>query len=239
MYEIIGHRGDKENYPENTLNGFKSSLLSKKVAGIELDVQVTKDAKLMISHDRYYVSGNNKKFYINDYTYKDYQNLPIFYNDSSKEFPLLEDVLKLYKDLESIKIILIEIKTLPASSSLPISFSQLIKEVHNLLYKYQVEGNSYIISFDYRIIKESKIQNSMIKTGMIFERNLIPINCIVKMLDLDIVVMAEYWITQEQVKELNSLNIDVFAWTINSKKECDRLANLGVKYMITDKPTTI
>ena len=240
MYQLIGHRGDKENYLENTIEGFKSSLLFSQVSGIELDIQITKDGELMVSHDRYYRDDNQKKYYIHDYYYNDYLKLPLFNNGNNGKFPLLEDVIKKYKELNSSKKILIEIKTLPGSSSVLIDdFIEPLKKIQDLLFMYNIQNNSYIISFDYRIIVESKKQNSGIKTGLILERNLIPVRCLSEIIEFDIAVMAEYWIIKEQVDELNNLNIDVYAWTVNSEQECMRLSNLGVKYMITDKPTSI
>ena len=48
---IIAHRGDAANAPENTIPAFRKAL-DLGADGIELDVRLTKDEKLVVFHDR-------------------------------------------------------------------------------------------------------------------------------------------------------------------------------------------
>lgn len=48
---IIAHRGDVANAPENTISAFKKAL-DGGADGIELDVRLTRDQKLVVFHDR-------------------------------------------------------------------------------------------------------------------------------------------------------------------------------------------
>ncbi|GIT43944.1 MAG: hypothetical protein Ct9H300mP11_18800 [Chloroflexota bacterium] len=48
---VIAHRGDNTNAPENTISAFKKAL-DLGADGIELDVRLTKDGKLVVIHDR-------------------------------------------------------------------------------------------------------------------------------------------------------------------------------------------
>lgn len=47
---VIGHRGNPMFYQENTLAGYKS-LLDLNVDGLETDIFLTKDKKLVLFHD--------------------------------------------------------------------------------------------------------------------------------------------------------------------------------------------
>jgi len=47
---IIGHRGAKGIAPENSLSGFKKAV-ELGIDGVELDVHLTKDEKLIVIHD--------------------------------------------------------------------------------------------------------------------------------------------------------------------------------------------
>ena len=51
-YKIFGHRGCRGIYPENTINGFKKAI-ALGVDGIELDIVVSENQKLIISHESY------------------------------------------------------------------------------------------------------------------------------------------------------------------------------------------
>lgn len=48
--EIYGHRGARGLYPENTLFGFKKCL-DNNIKGFELDVVISKDGQLIVSHE--------------------------------------------------------------------------------------------------------------------------------------------------------------------------------------------
>ncbi|WP_163399409.1 glycerophosphodiester phosphodiesterase family protein [Flavobacterium fluviatile] len=48
--EVQGHRGDRGNFPENSLPAFKSAV-EKGVDVIELDVVISKDHKVVVSHE--------------------------------------------------------------------------------------------------------------------------------------------------------------------------------------------
>ena len=239
-YQIIGHRGDKAKYPENTLSGFKSALETNGIDGFELDVVVSKDRELLISHDLYLKDSADKKHCIHNLTYRELHSLTkTLDGELAKEmmrYPTLEDVLKLYNNQSHKKTILIEIKSLPASDSLPLTFRQLTRELHALLNKYNILDDCYIISFDYRVIKESYNQNPNIKIGLILHRNLIPLSSISDTLNLSLLVVEKEWVTKEQVLEMEQRNIDIFAWTPNTPQEWLRLNSIGIKGMVTDKP---
>ena len=47
---IVGHRGYRARYPENTLTGFEAAV-SAGVAMIELDVMLARDRRIMVIHD--------------------------------------------------------------------------------------------------------------------------------------------------------------------------------------------
>ncbi|MHA1371607.1 MAG: glycerophosphodiester phosphodiesterase family protein, partial [Promethearchaeota archaeon] len=50
MVLIIGHRGFKSRYPENTMLSFQKAIETG-ADGIELDVHLSKDGKIVVMHD--------------------------------------------------------------------------------------------------------------------------------------------------------------------------------------------
>ena len=71
---IFAHRGDVETAPENTLAAFESAL-SKGADGIELDVYLTADGKLVVHHDHYLGRTNDGSGFIGDFTLAELQKL--------------------------------------------------------------------------------------------------------------------------------------------------------------------
>lgn len=236
-YKTIGHRGNKNEYAENSLDGFKSLCLEQDVDGIELDVIMSSDNKIIVSHDPFFIDKNDKKVFIYENT------LEYIRNNQKKEdkplgqastLPELHEVLSLFKDSD--KLILLEVKSFPAITKICSHSSQMLREIHSLLLDFGLVNTTYIISFDYRVIEYSKKESLQIKTGLILARNLIPITTVLNTLKPQILVMQKDWITEEQVEEAKQCDVEVFSWTPNELVDWQRLLQIGVTGLITDKP---
>ena len=92
----IAHRGlfNNEDIPENSLKAFEKAV--EKGYGVELDVQMTTDGKLVIFHDGSLLrmTGINKELV--DCSYDELQGYPLL--DTEERIPLFSDVLKVLKD---------------------------------------------------------------------------------------------------------------------------------------------
>ncbi len=87
---IYAHRGYSANYPENTLSAFEAAL--PYVDGIELDVQVSKDGRLVVIHDETVDRTTNGTGWVKDMTLQELRQLKI---DGYERIPTLEEVLGL------------------------------------------------------------------------------------------------------------------------------------------------
>lgn len=91
---FFAHRGLHHNggtAPENTLAAFQRAV--KAGYGIELDVQLTKDGQVVVTHDFHLKRNCGVKGNVDQYTYEELQNFPVFF--SKERIPLLQDVLKI------------------------------------------------------------------------------------------------------------------------------------------------
>ncbi len=135
---IISHRGnDLHNFKENTKEAIISTLSNDYTSGVELDVRMTKDKKIVLSHSLFY-----KEHIISLTKYKDLS------------LDLLKNVLK---GIKSKKIIIIEIKDYNFNI-IPVLY-KVIKSFSNL--------NIYIHSFYYDILKIWKERYPKYKVGLI------------------------------------------------------------------------
>jgi len=231
-YKIIGHRGNKAEYLENTLEGFQSILESPEIDGIEFDVAISKDGELFISHDLF-LESDGKVIFLHTLTYAEILNL----SDDKKKYPLLVNVLELCSHYKSQNnTILIELKSWPAFDMQKLINKNSIVDIHKMLYQFKLLEICYLISFDYRLIEDSYHLDKRLKTGLILHRNLFPLIPVVNALHCSILVVERSWITIEQVEEMNLLGIQVFVWTPNNEEEWIRLHKMGVSAMVTDKP---
>lgn len=111
---IWAHRGCSMEYPENTLEAFEAAAKLPGLAGIELDVQFTKDRQIVVFHDENVSRVTNGTGNIRDYTLAELKKLEICSKDHQiSRIPTLEEVLKLLKPYceERNLLINIELKT--------------------------------------------------------------------------------------------------------------------------------
>ena len=74
--KIWAHRGCCYTWPENTLQSFEAA--SKlPVTGIELDIQLTKDRKMVVIHDEKVDRTTNGKGWVKDFTLEEIKALKI------------------------------------------------------------------------------------------------------------------------------------------------------------------
>jgi len=123
MYKLIAHRAlDNHKYKENSIEAFINCLDKDYIDGVEIDVRITKDKKLILNHNS--IIGNNL---IKNQTLKQLKK----YNVT-----LLEDVLKLNTN----KIIVLDLKDKMKSE-----IKKIIKK-YNYLNLYICSFNYELVS---------------------------------------------------------------------------------------------
>lgn len=153
--KIIAHRGlfNNKDIIENTISAFKESIKQK--YPFELDVQLTKDNKLVVFHDDDLkrLCGINIK--IQDSLYDDIKSIKLLGTDSY--IPLFNDILELNHDQVFIDI---EVK-----------MTKRIKETISILMNELRKYDNYSIkSFDPRIVRYIKDNYSFVNTGLLIDK---------------------------------------------------------------------
>lgn len=97
--KVWAHRGCSQMYPENTLLAFKKAAEIKGLTGIELDIQQTKDRKIVVCHDERVDRTTDGSGYVKDYNLAELKKLNIDAGVGKKEhIPTIEEVFDLLKD---------------------------------------------------------------------------------------------------------------------------------------------
>ena len=99
---VVSHRGDWRNYPENSIPAIES-VIKMGADMVEIDIQLTKDSVLVLSHDRTIDRCTTGKGNINDLTYEEIQKyyLKTAHGTRSSldlKMPTLEEALAVCKD---------------------------------------------------------------------------------------------------------------------------------------------
>ena len=97
--KIWAHRGCSQRYPENTIVAFEKAMQTEGLEGIELDIQLTKDGRLVVIHDERVDRTTEGIGFIRDYTLVQLKRLHIYADEyPSQAIPTMEEVLDLTEE---------------------------------------------------------------------------------------------------------------------------------------------
>lgn len=232
---VVAHRGFSGIAPENTLSAFQKAI-EIGADMIEFDVTLSKDGEIIVIHDKTVNRTTNGKGKVSDLTLEELKKLDAgsWFNKNFKgeSVPTLEEVLKLTKD----KILLnIEIKKYSVKR-----FNKkggIEEKIVQLLEKYEMCDQVLISSFNKLAIERIKYFNKNIQTAFLYRLGINKrILKLGKKLEIYSFNQGKRFFSKKVLNELNSSNIKLNIYTINSKKEMKKLVNLGVSGIITNYP---
>lgn len=263
-FDVQGHRGARGLMPENTIQGFITALDSG-VMTLEMDVVITKDKKVILSHEPWMAAaicldkqGNSfseeieKRYNIYQMTYEETQQ----YDCGSKETelfpqqkkmvvykPLLQDVIKSVE--HHIKAVSkyevdynIEIKSIPSGDGV---YHPHIGEYSDLVYQvvndYLPLERVVIQSFDFRVLQYWHKKYPQVRLAALVE-NLKTAEANLLDLGFNPSIYSPYYklLTKEVVNHLHKKKIRVIPWTVNDISAMLALKGMGVDGFITDYP---
>ena len=223
---ITAHRGSSSGAPENTMAALEKAV-EEMADRAEIDVQETADGVIVLCHDTSLkrVAGINKK--VSDLTLEQIKKLDVGSWFSSEyqgeQIPTLEEVMEYAKGKIDLNI---EIKNLGNSSGLP-------EKVIELVEKHEMQEQCVITSTNRFYLKRVKAVNPEIRTGYIISAaygNFYSDDFI------DLISIRSSFVTERMIESAHGAGKAVHAWTVNGKVEMERLKQLGVDDMITDRP---
>ena len=227
---VTFHRGDCTVAPENTLPAFRSAIL-KGGDRIELDVQMTSDGVVVVTHDSNLkrCTGKNAKVY--DLTYAEVAQLDAGRWFSSRfadtRIPTLEQVLQLCRGRIGLNV---EIKPSAATPALEAETVRLLQE-----YGFD-SSNCVITSQSYETLHKVKALAPEYPTGYILA---LGVGNYYDLPDADFFSVETTFITSGMVNAVHLRGKTVSAWTIDREKVATHMLELGVDDLITDKPDMV
>ncbi|MDA1330397.1 MAG: hypothetical protein DWG76_05480 [Chloroflexi bacterium] len=156
---IVAHRGDMEQFLENTLVAFHSAI-EKGADAIELDVHLTNDGEIAVHHDYYLDRCTNGSGFISNYTLAELKQLDagswFDRNFSAQKIPTLKDIFELGTGAVRFEV---EVKT-PSKElcSLVLKMAKDMKLLEDVV----------LTSAHSLLIQSTKHQNPDLVTGLIF-----------------------------------------------------------------------
>lgn len=260
--EVQGHRGARSLRAENTIAAFEYAL-KVGVDTLELDLAVTKDNILVVSHDPVLnpvicrdINGQKlkQKVVIHSLSLKQLRKFncsslvnPRFPKQKiigGQKIPTLREVFDLVKNskLKVAQKIEFNIETkltpgYPDRTPGPKKFARILVD---LIKEYKWEKRVVVQSFDHRSLKAVKQLDKSIRVAALMGGAYI-LNWVemAQSIPADIISPNQYWITRTSISRLQKNGIRVIPWTANTKEEWDRLIALGVDGIISDDPKAL
>lgn len=236
--QIIAHRGESADAPENTMAAFRLAW-ERKVDGFELDVHLTRDGKLAVCHDADTERTAGVKRFIRRTASQKLRELDVGgWKDerfAGERMPLLDEVLP---QIPSGMRCFIEVKVGPeAVPALVQAVRSCGKPAEQLV----------VISFKPATVAEAKKQLPELKAYYLssFKKNketgvLTPtVDALIaeaKQIGADgINVSHEGPIDAEFVRRAREAGLEFYVWTVDDEAIAQRLVSLGVDGITTNK----
>ncbi|MGG0391085.1 glycerophosphodiester phosphodiesterase family protein [Priestia megaterium] len=231
----VAHRGASAYAPENTIAAFDKAV-EMKADYIEIDVQRSKDGKLVVIHDTTVDRTTDGSGKVGNLTFKELRNLDAGSwkgeQFTGAQIPTFDEILDRYHG----KIgILIELKAPELYPGIEENIAKKLKERN--LDKPQNE----------KIIVQSFNHNSMKKMNQLLPK--VPIGVLTsssadatEQALQEFSTYADYFnpsygiVTPDLVNQVHSLGMKIGSWTVRSQEAADFLLDVGVDAIITDYP---
>jgi len=228
---IWAHRGASGYAPENTMEAFKLAN-EQRADGIELDIHLTKDSHLVVSHDEAIDRCSNGKGRIIDKTLEelltyDFSNhLPKYKNS---KIPTLKEVLRFVRDTKM--TINIEIK------SDIVIYEGIEEKVTALVSKLGMKKRVMYSSFNHHSLMLIKKLDRTIPIGLLYNEAMVDPHVYAAHLKAD--AIHPYYLTlmvPDTISGCKLLGININTWTVNEPEHMAWMFKEGVNAIITNYP---
>jgi glycerophosphoryl diester phosphodiesterase len=230
---VVAHRGERIHAPENTLAAFEMAA-DHGADGIEFDVKLSRDGKVIIIHDQTVDRTTNGTGKVKDLTLAQLKGL-----DAGIQFPEKftgEQIPTLSEVFENVgKRLFMNVEL----TNYATPWDELVPRVADLVIKHGVQDRVFYSSFfPVNLYKAGKLLPG-IPRGLLtwsgwmgwWGRNVSFRSKTYQALNPFLTD-----VNSDLIKRVHASGKQVFAWTVNSPEEIKRMMDLGVDGIITDDP---
>ncbi|PWL24562.1 glycerophosphodiester phosphodiesterase family protein [uncultured Roseivirga sp.] len=262
--DVQGHRGARGLVPENTIPAFIRAL-EEGVTTLELDVVITKDKQVVISHEPYMsasicskpngqpvTNSEMEQFNIYQMTYAEVSRFDCGIRGNSRfpeqqkmavSKPLLVDMIKQVEDYLAEKGLPkiaynIELKSTPKGDGISHPQVEEFADIVQTVLDQVLTNDRYTIQcFDFRVLKYYHQKYPDVDLVALVE-NMKGVKGNLKELGFVPEVYSPYHalLSRKDIEICHQEGMKVIPWTVNDRDRMEKLVNWGVDGIITDYP---
>jgi glycerophosphoryl diester phosphodiesterase len=247
---VHGHRGARAVLPENTLPAFEYAI-QVGVDVLELDLAVTKDNVLVVSHDPHVnpviCKDAPANLAIRQLTLSELRRFdcgalknPRFPKQKpvpGTHVPTLDEVLALASrgafDFN------IETKIFADNPELTPTPEQFARLLLDAVKKRNLVSRVIVQSFDFRTLHAMRKLDKSIRLSALYEGKPKPFVEIAREAGATIVSPSFELVTKAEVEAAHRARLQVVPWTANTREDWQRLLDCGVDAIISDDPAEL
>lgn len=223
--QVHGHRGARAVLPENTIPAFQYAIEAG-VDAIEMDLAVTKDNAIVISHDPVLQTGSAIR------------EMTLAQVREDTNLPTLDEVLSL--STQGSFDYNLETKSFadkPWYTPSPEEFAGLVMEQ---IHKHGLEKRVTLLSFDFRILAAVRTMAPEIRRSALMHFDLRAFDKIAQDGAQAQIVSPHYrLVTRKKVQAAHAAGIQVAAWTVNTPAGWDKMIAADVDAIVSDDPAAL
>nr|WP_285860339.1 glycerophosphodiester phosphodiesterase [Brevibacillus sp. MER 51] len=228
---IYAHRGASGLFPENTMESFQGAA-RRKANGIELDVQLSSDNKLVVIHDHNLERTTNGSGLVRHYTLRELRQLRADKDSSMRvpkaHIPTLQEVFQSFVDTPLRFII--EMKNFFLDQP------HLEELVIEQIRRYQLTERTIISTFNFDSLLRIKQLDATQTTGLLYVGPLAKPWEVASRYRADQLHVPYDQLTEDLVKQAKQRHFEVLSWTVNTGPQIQRAVDCGVDGLITNYP---
>lgn len=240
---ITGHRGAAGLAPENTLASIQLAI-ELGVDRIEIDVQQTKDNKIIVLHDRTLRRTTTGHGFVKNLTYDEIFQFSAGYKFNkfyiNEKVPTLEQVIDLIDG---------KVELLIETKYSYMYYPNIERHIINIIKNKNAKNWCKVISFNDRaLFRINKLDNS-IRLGKLFVGkhahlplsfdkglNIRPLK---KYAFVDEVIVKHDYATKAIIEKVHDFGKELHVWTVNNEVTIQKLIERGVDGIISDYPNLL
>jgi glycerophosphoryl diester phosphodiesterase len=228
---VWAHRGASGYLPENTLPAFQKAA-DMKADGVELDIQLTKDDRIVVIHDEKIDRTSYDKGWIKDFTLEQLKGFDFsrtFPAYGRAQIPLMSEVLDLLKPTDL--TINIELKT-----GL-IFYKDIEGKILKLVHDYGMEDRIIYSSFNHYSVTTIKTLDPSARTAFLYADGFIDMPDYGAAHNVN-ALHPDYHNLQYPglIEGCRAHHLDLNVWTVNDPEDIRKCAEAGVHAVITNYP---
>ena len=216
---IVAHRGASAYEPENTIRSFEGAF---KLGAdfVELDIRLSKDGALVVIHDEAVDRTTNGSGLVRNLTLN---QLKLLDAGKDEKIPTLKEVLEHF-DEENHKFF-IEAKE-----------PGLEEKLLETILEHKAQDRVIVTSFYHNVLKKIGDRQKDIRCGVIFACQPVSPEKLAKDARANILLPKFQYVDEEMVSRAHKNNLSIIPWSINNKKDAEKIIALHVDGIVTDKP---